>query len=178
MSDADTVGAPAEATPGWNRRARHETESQRQDRNWATLIQETRVVQTGVQLLTGLLLTLPFQNRFEQLSEPLRRVYLGTVAASIGATVFLVAPVSAHRILFRRRRLARAVAGAHRFAIAGLALLGLALTGVAVLIFEVVAGPPAGAIAGSAFAVVFAAVWVVHPWWQRRISDPDDDRQS
>ena len=34
---------------------------QRLDRNWADLLQELRVVQTGVQLLTGFLLTLPFQ---------------------------------------------------------------------------------------------------------------------
>jgi hypothetical protein len=46
-----------ESTPrddaGWNYRVRHETETQRLDRNWAGLLQELRVVQTGVQLLTG-----------------------------------------------------------------------------------------------------------------------------
>ncbi|BCK56530.1 hypothetical protein NWFMUON74_43020 [Nocardia wallacei] len=100
-------------------------------------------MQTGMQLLTGFLLTLPFQSRFEELlSTPMRWLYLAIVAASIAATVFLVAPVSAYRILFRRHRLARAVTAAHRFAIAGLALLGLALTGAAVLIFDVVAGCP------------------------------------
>jgi hypothetical protein len=32
---------------------------------WSSLLQELRVVQTGVQLLTGFLLTLPFQQRFD-----------------------------------------------------------------------------------------------------------------
>ena len=44
------------------------TQLERLDRNWADLLQELRVIQTGVQLLTGFLLTLPFQSRFEQLS--------------------------------------------------------------------------------------------------------------
>ena len=48
---------------------RHETPLQRLDRNWVDLLQELRVVQTGVQLLTGFLLTLPFQARFADLSN-------------------------------------------------------------------------------------------------------------
>ncbi len=43
----------------WNRRVRNETDTQRLDRNWNNLLQELRVAQTGVQLLTGFLLTLP-----------------------------------------------------------------------------------------------------------------------
>jgi len=42
---------------------------QRLDRNCGDLLQELRVVQTGVQLLTGFLLTLPFQARFADLSN-------------------------------------------------------------------------------------------------------------
>ncbi|MCM6772117.1 DUF6328 family protein [Nocardia sp. CDC159] len=153
----------------WNWETRHETETQRLDRNWASLIQETRVVQTGVQLLTGFLLTLPFQARFAAVvTSWMRWVYLGTVAASIGATVFLVGPVSAHRILFRRHQLARVVATAHVYAMVGMALLGAALTGVAVLIFDVVAGTGAAVAAGIVCAMVFVLVWVVHPWLQRR----------
>ena len=38
----------------WNREARNETRTERLDRNWADLLQELRVAQTGVQLLTGL----------------------------------------------------------------------------------------------------------------------------
>ena len=82
---------------GWNEQARDETPMQRLDRNWADLLQELRVVQTGVQLLTGFLLTLPFQARFEQLSAYERAVYLITVALSVAATGFLIAPVSLHR---------------------------------------------------------------------------------
>lgn len=147
---------------------RHETETERLDRNWSSLAQELRVVQTGVQLLTGFLLTLPFQNRFELLSHWMRQLYLLIVATSIGATVCLVAPVAAHRVMFRQHRIASVVATAHRYAIAGLALLGISLTGVAVLIFDTVDGATAAIIAGCFFGSFFAAVWVLHPWHQHR----------
>lgn len=75
----------------WNFRARHETETQRLDRNWSGLLQELRVVQTGVQLLTGFLLTLPFQQRFEDLSDSEVAIYLATVALSVTSTMLLVA---------------------------------------------------------------------------------------
>ena len=84
---------------------RDETEAERLDRNWTSLLQELRVTQTGVQLLTGFLLTLPFQQRFTVLDGTMRTIYLITVACSIGSTVLLVAPVALHRVLFRRHRL-------------------------------------------------------------------------
>src|SRR6516165_7189918 len=132
----------------WDQRKRGETETERLDRNWNSLLQELRVVQTGVQLLTGFLLTLPFQQRFNVLNEQMRIVYLATVGCSVGATVLLIAPVGIHRLLFRRHRLQVLVSAAHRCAYAGLALLGTALTGVTVTIFAAVAGSTAGIIAG------------------------------
>ena len=119
---------------------RDETEAQRLDRNWSSLLQELRVAQTGVQLLTGFLLILPFQPRFAELDAVMRTVYLVTVSCSIGATVLLVAPVSMHRVLFRRHRLETLVAVSHKYAIVGTMLLGTALAGVAVVIFDSVVG--------------------------------------
>ncbi|WP_235946707.1 DUF6328 family protein [Nocardia terrae] len=147
---------------------RNETAAERLDRNWNSLMQELRVVQTGVQLLTGFLLTLPFQGRFTILSEQMRMVYLAVVAASIGATICLTAPVAAHRILFRRHRIENVVTAAHRYAIVGLGLLGVATSGVALLIFDTVGGTVAGIVAGIVSGSLFAVVWLLHPWRQRR----------
>ncbi|BBZ50645.1 hypothetical protein MHEI_23620 [Mycobacterium heidelbergense] len=66
----------------WDRGQRGETETERLDRNWNSLLQELRVVQTGVQLLTGFLLTLPFQQRFDILDQQMRIVYLATEGKS------------------------------------------------------------------------------------------------
>ena len=88
--------------------------------NWSELLQELRVIQTGVQLLTGFLLTLPFQQRFTILGTGERAVYLATAASSIVATVFLQAPVVVHRFLFRRHQKAETVRLAHRLALVGM----------------------------------------------------------
>jgi len=55
---------------------RSETEAERIDRSWNELLQELRVSQTGVQILSGFLLTLPFQQRFTQLGPFYRAVFL------------------------------------------------------------------------------------------------------
>ncbi|EFG77500.1 hypothetical protein HMPREF0591_2613 [Mycobacterium parascrofulaceum ATCC BAA-614] len=147
----------------WNSRERGETELQRLDRNWNSLLQELRVVQTGVQLLTGFLLTLPFQQRFDILAPSMRSLYLATVACSVGATVLLIAPVAMHRLLFRRHRLKVLVSAAHRCAYAGLALLGMALTGVTIIVFAAVAGNRPGLVAGTCAVVLFLLFWSLLP---------------
>lgn len=147
----------------WDSLERGETEIQRLDRNWNSLLQELRVVQTGVQVLTGFLLTLPFQQRFDVLGEDMRTVYLATVGCSVSATLLLVAPVSIHRLLFRRHRLQVLVSAAHRCAYAGLALLGMALTGMTMIVFAAVSGRNAGFIAGACALAMFIFFWWVLP---------------
>ena len=155
----------------WDKSVRHESESERLDRNWSSLLQELRVTQTGAQLVTGFLLTLPFQQRFDALSEVITNVYLATVACAIGATLLLVAPVAMHRVLFRQHRLLTLVSTTHRFAIAGVGLLGTAMVGVAIVIFDAVAGAAAGWIAGACAAVAMIVLWVLLPGFQRVTDD-------
>ncbi|MDZ4232168.1 MAG: DUF6328 family protein, partial [Dietzia sp.] len=121
-------------------RLRNESDSERLDRNWNSLLQELRVAQTGVQVLTGFLLMLPFQQRFDLLDHTMEIVYMVTVSASVLSTVLLVAPVAMHRLLFRRRRLVSLVEASHRSAYAGLLLLGVAMTGMTAIVFEAVSG--------------------------------------
>lgn len=161
--DVDRLDSDA----AWDRDVRNETATERLDRNWSELLQELRVVQTGVQLLTGFLLTLPFQQRFSELSDYQRGVYLIAVGLSAASTVLLIAPVSLHRLLFRRHARLEIVSAAHRFALGGLALLGLAVTGVILLIFDVVIGHVGGTIAGACAFALFTASWALLPWWHR-----------
>lgn len=162
--DVDSPGADA----GWDRRERNETATERLDRNWASLLQELRVVQTGVQLLTGFLLTLPFQQRFDILDNSMQMVYLATVCTAVASTALLVAPVGMHRMLFRRHRLAALVRAAHLCAYAGLLLLGVAVTGMTVIIFDAVTGLYPALIAGACALAVFTAFWLVLPLGMRR----------
>lgn len=167
-----------EADQAWDRARRSETETERLDRNWSSLLQELRVVQTGVQLLTGFLLTLPFQQRFTVLDHEMRVVFLITVACAIAATVFLIAPVGMHRLLFRRHRLSVLVSAAHRCAYAGLVLLGLALVGMTMVIFDAVEGRTAAFVAGGLALAAFAAAWLVVPLWMRTVPLSDPPRSA
>src|SRR3954471_22258087 len=109
--DVDRPGDDAE----WNYAARRGTPTARLDRNWADLLQELRVAQTGVQLLTGLLLTVPFQSRFAEITAQQRVVYLVTVGLSVTATGLLIAPVILHRVLFRQHGRRQLISAAQRF---------------------------------------------------------------
>lgn len=147
---------------------RQETPTERHDRNWGELLQELRVIQTGVQLLTGFLLTLPFQQRFTALSHVDHAIYLITAGAAIAATALLQTPVMVARALFRRHRRKETVMVAHRFAITGMAMLAVAIVGVAFLIAASVVGRVAGVVAGAAVAAMLLALWLVLPLATRR----------
>jgi hypothetical protein len=147
----------------WDRLRRGETETERLDRNWSDLLQELRVVQTGVQFLTGFLLTLPFQQRFSVLDTHSQDVYLATVAAAVSATAALVAPVSVHRLLFRRHARLSLVTIAHRCALVGLTMLGLAVCGVVNVVTALVVSTGAASIASAITAALYLSVWVALP---------------
>lgn len=162
----------------WDERERHETPTERLDRNWTDLLQELRVVQTGVQLLTGFLLTLPFQARFQELSNFQQDVYLITVGCSVAATGLVIAPVSLHRLLFRQRARRQMVGAAHRLALAGLVALSLAIIGVVLLIFDVVRGATAGWVAAAVVTVVLMVLWFGFPLLVRTRDTPPEKPAS
>lgn len=166
------MGRDGRADDNRNEDDRHETPTERLDRNWNDLLQELRVVQTGVQLLTGFLLTLPFQQKFSQLNDTERGVYLAAVTSSIVATGFLQAPVSVHRALFRRHRRRETVQLAHRLAIIGIIFLACAVVGVTTLIFDVLEGGAGGAAAGATAGALLIVLWLIVPW-RARLSAPD-----
>jgi hypothetical protein len=155
--------AGSDGTPDDRDESRHETKLERIDRNWAELLQELRVTQTGVQLLTAFLLSLPFQQRFETISHAQRVIYLVVVLLSIGATGFLVMPVAVHRAVFRKHEKDSLVRVADLMAKLGLALLALAVSGVVLLIFDVVVGAGAGIGFGLGTLGVLLVLWAVVP---------------
>jgi uncharacterized protein DUF6328 len=155
---------------------RDETPLERLDRNWDELLQELRVVQTGVQILAGFLLTLPFQQRFTQIEDVNKVVFLVAFALAIVAIAFLVAPVSAHRLLFRQGQKARLVELANRCARMGLVALALAVSAVAFVIFDVVTDTEVAIAAAAAALVLFTVNWLVLPLGIRRRARVDRPR--
>lgn len=142
---------------------RHETPTERLDRNWSELLQELRVTQTGVQILTGFLLTLPFQQRFADLDRYQRVVYLVAVVLAVCATALLVAPVASHRIFFQQHEKAVLVLSSNVLAKVGLSALAAALATVLLLVFDVVVGRGAGIVVAFVAVVVLAFLWLALP---------------
>jgi len=149
---------------------REETETERNDRNWAELLQELRVIQTGTQILTGFLLTLPFQARFGTLEGYEVTMYLVLVCIAVVATLLALAPVAVHRARFRQRAKNEIVLVGDRLIKATLVAVALTLVGTCTLIFDVVLGPVAGIVAGCTALVLAAAAWIVVPVNVRRNS--------
>lgn len=147
---------------------RGESVDQRMDRNWNELLQELRVTQTGTQILTGFLLTLPFQQRFETLDAVQRGTYLSLVLLAVLATALVVAPVALHRALFRRRLKPVLVHEADLLARTGLAVLALVLVGTTFFLVDVVTGRVAAVVAGAAVALVLLVLWLLLPRWFAR----------
>jgi hypothetical protein len=145
------------------RAERDETDAERMDRNWNELLQELRVTQTGIQILSGFLMTLPFQQRFTSLTVEQRTLYLVTVGLATLSTGLIVAPVTSHRLLFRQHEKDVLVAASDALAKAGLAVLALTVVGVVALIVSVVAGGSAGVIAGGATLGFFVLLWLALP---------------
>jgi O-antigen/teichoic acid export membrane protein len=148
--------------------ARGETLQQLLDRNLAELLQELRVAITGVQILFAFLLGLAFTQRFTELGPLELGVYTVALLSTALATLVLIAPVSFHRLVFRRRQKAALVVVADRLLLAGLGLLVLAISAATLLVLDVVLGPWAGALGGGVVFLAGLLTWYALPLWARR----------
>jgi hypothetical protein len=145
------------------RNDRDETKAERLDRNWNDMLQELRVVQTGVQLLSGFLLTLPFTQPFKEIDVWQERLYLAlvlTAGLAVGATL---TPIMVHRRVFGQRVKDRVVAAGHAFLQVVMVLLALIIVGICTLIFSVVIGWDAALVVAIASGAVLAVLLIVVP---------------
>ena len=142
---------------------RHESHDEKLDRNWGDLLQELRVAQTGVQLLSGFLLTLPFTQVFAGLDHGQKGLYLGLVLLAGVAVGLNLTPIMMHRRVFGDHVKERVVELGHLLSQAVIVAIAVLIVGTATLIFSVVADWTAGFVAGLSLAVVLAALLGVLP---------------
>jgi Family of unknown function (DUF6328) len=147
---------------------RDESVEERDDRNLAELLQELRVTGLGVQVLFGFLLSLPFTNRFDRLSQGQRELYLGTLVLAAIATALLLGPVAYHRLVFRRGQKERLVRAANVMAVAGLAAVGLAVSAAVLLVTGYVTSALPAALITAFVTCMFGLLWFAFPLAHRR----------
>ena len=131
--------------------ARDETPAERVDRNFNELLGELRIALPGVQVLFAFLLTVPFAQRFPQLTGFQRGLYFAVLLLTALACALLIAPTAYHRLQFRRGRKTRSSLRQPP-AVRGLGALALAMSGAILLITDLLFG------AASAIPVGAAAV--------------------
>jgi hypothetical protein len=163
-----------QSPPEQPRPDRPETPDQRADRNFDELLQESRVIQTGVQILFAFLLTLPFQQRFSTIDGFQRGTYVITLLLCAAATALLVAPVAYHQVLFGKHRKPQLVASANRLSRAGLLMLLLALVAGVMMILDVVLGRTAAIAGAGGVAALFVFLWYVLPHRRARQAGDSD----
>ena len=146
---------------------RNETELERCDRNLVELLQEVRVVQTGVQVLFAFLLMAPLTPGFRALSTLQRAEYFVTLALAGIAALLLIAPTAYHRVLFRQGDKDYLVQVSNRLTIAGLAAVGMSMVGAMLFVTGVLFGQAAAVVAGAIAAAAAGTLWGVLPIWRR-----------
>lgn len=151
-----------------------ESEKERWQRNFADLLQELRVAQTGVQILFAFLLTLPFSSGFPDTTAFQRDVYVVALLAAAGATALIISPVAFHRALFRQGRKPQLVRYAHRVASGGLAFMLVAMVAAVLLITDFILPRPVAFVLSGITGAWFLLYWVGLPFAHRNWGDGDE----
>jgi hypothetical protein len=150
---------------------RDEDEHQRVDRELIELLNELRVALPGVQVLFAFLLTVPFSQRFRQVTTAQRAVYYGAFVCAALATALLIAPSSYHRIHFRRKDKEQLLLTSNKLALAGMAFLALSVGGVVFLISDVLYHTGIAALMTAAITAFFAWFWYGLPLTRKSAPD-------
>jgi hypothetical protein len=146
---------------------RGESPLQRLDRNTVELLNELRVAATGIQVLFGFLLVVPFNARFPKLSHFERGLYLLALVCVATSTILLIAPTVMHRLLFRGGQKSFLVAIGTRLMVFASVFLGLGMTTIVLLVCDLVAGIGAAIALAASVAVLIVALWFIVPLRQR-----------
>src|SRR3954466_15644037 len=150
-----------------DRPGRNETALERCDRNLVELLQEVRVVQTGVQVLFAFLLTAPLAARFPELTPFQRHDYFITLLSAGAAAILLIAPTAYHRILFRCGDKEYLVQVANRFTLIGLAFVAISMIGALLLVTDLMFDGAVVAATGALATLGCLAWWCLLPLLRR-----------
>ena len=166
MSDPRSgTGAPSGDGP----RDDDEAPEERLNRELIELLNELRVALPGVQVLFAFMLTLPFTQKFGDLSNLQKGTFVGTTIA----TGLFMAPTAYHRIRFREGDKERMLQTANRFAIVGIAFLTLSVTMAVVLTADLLFGLATAVLIGLGTFAFLVWAWFAIPV-ARKIRDEDE----
>ena len=162
----------------WNWRHRSEGPMQRADRNFAELLQEIRVLLTGVQILLGFLLAVALSPAFASIDGFRLVVYVMALISAAASSALLVTPIVAHRLLFRRGQKCAVVATGHRMTLLALIGLGFTICSGMFLVLDLTVGRVLALVLAAVMLVGIGTLWIGMPMQMRRRCAEVADRPS
>ena len=144
-----------------------ESRKERVDRELIELLNELRVALPGVQVLFAFLLTLPFTNRFREVTGSSEALYVVALVSTAAASAFLIAPSAYHRLNFRTPDKERMLFTANRLAIAGTTLLALGIATSVYVVVSFLYGPGVGGGLAGFVTALLAWLWYGLPLLRR-----------
>jgi hypothetical protein len=144
-----------------------ESERERLDRNLEQLMTELRVAMPGVQILFAFLLTVPFSQRFAQVTPFQKDVYLVSLVSAGAASALLIAPTAYHRMLFRRGEKRHLVFTANRWVIVGLVGLAVSMSAAVLLVCDFLFDSTLATVVTAGLGALYLVLWFVLPLMRR-----------
>jgi uncharacterized protein DUF6328 len=146
-----------------NEELEDETPKQRVNRELIELLNEVRVALPGVQVLFAFLLTVPFASGWEKTTELQRDVYVCAVVTAAIAAVFMIAPSSYHRLLFRQPHKEHMLMTSNMLLIIGMVFLAVSICLCVFLVVDyVISIPWALTLTGIVVALILV-LWYLMP---------------
>jgi amino acid transporter len=133
------------------------------NRELIELLNELRVALPGVQVLFAFLLTVPFTQRFDQVTDFQKDMYFFTLLTTAASTILLIAPSSYHRLRWRQHDKERLLIVSNALAIAGTAFLAASMTSAVLLITDVLFDRTSAIVAAVITGFGFAVFWYALP---------------
>jgi Family of unknown function (DUF6328) len=140
--------------------------SKESERDFTQILQELRVVQTGVQILSAFLLTLPFTARFASVGSFEKATYAVSLIAAVVSVALVVAPVACRLVV--GDAVSSLVRMAAHLAQAGMLALAVSVVASLMLTMDVAIGRAVAVVCTIVIAVLYLTLWMALPRWYRR----------
>jgi Family of unknown function (DUF6328) len=147
-----------------------ESPAARAARNFIELLQGFRVAVTGVQVLFAFLLTVPFAPGFAKVAGTERWLYYIALSGAALASMFFIAPVAQHRILFRQGRKEALVKRSNVYGLLGTVALAVSITAATLMVVDYLFSRALAIGTAAGTALLACWLWFIEPALDRRSS--------
>jgi Family of unknown function (DUF6328) len=172
-----TADAPRTSEPEAPSGIDDETPAARTARNFMELLQGFRVAVTGVQVLFAFLLTVPFAPGFSRVAESDRWLFYVALVGAALASMFFIAPVAQHRILFRRGLKETLVRRSNVYGLLGTIALAISMTAATLMVVSYLFSGALPIITAIIAALLASWPWFIEPSWDRRANGAKKSRE-